>query len=171
MARVAVSLALVIACSSSAEAPRTEPPPAGTARAVDAGAGAASGSDPAAVPPERPQTRPARAIEIVLRSSPAGATVSVDGAEVGRTPTYWAGEANGHAHEFTFELPRHAPAHYRFVPITSGVVHARLETLDGDAGVSHARHDPAPRDAMPRGAPDTGTALDAAPRPGTGPQP
>jgi hypothetical protein len=81
--------------------------------------------------------RASRPIDIVLRSSPPGATAAVDGVPIGSTPTYWSGEANGREHEFTFVLPGYAFARYRFVPITSGIVHARLDVLtdDVDAGV------------------------------------
>ncbi len=68
-------------------------------------------------------------IDITLRSSPPGATASVDGVVVGATPAYWSGTADGHEHEFTFVAPGHAVARYRFVPITSGVIHARLERV------------------------------------------
>lgn len=68
-------------------------------------------------------------IAITLRSTPAGAVVSVDGEAVGRTPAYWEGMANGQPHEFTFVLPGYALVRYRFVPTTDGVVHGRLQRL------------------------------------------
>jgi hypothetical protein len=72
-----------------------------------------------------------------LRSTPSGATASVDGVVIGTTPTFWAGDANNKEHEFTFVRVGYAAARYRFVPITSGVIHARLESVadDSDAGV------------------------------------
>jgi hypothetical protein len=78
-----------------------------------------------------------RPIEITLRSSPVPADAAVDGVPVGATPTFWSGQADGRPHEFTFEAHGYALARYRFVPVTSGVVHARLEpiTEETDAGV------------------------------------
>lgn len=57
----------------------------------------------------------------------------VDGVVVGTTPTYWSGTAAGRQHEFTFTLAEYQVAHYRFVPVTSGVIHARLIPI-GDTG-------------------------------------
>jgi len=83
--------------------------------------------------------RPSHPIDVILRSTPNGAEAAVDGIPLGPTPAYWNGTADGHEHEFTFVLPGHAVARYRFVPITSGVIHARLERIPSDeidAGVS-----------------------------------
>lgn len=77
--------------------------------------------------------RPGHPIDVILRSSPPAAEASVDGVAVGRTPAYWDGMADGREHEFVFVLPGHAVARYRFVPITSGVIHARLEAIIEDA--------------------------------------
>jgi hypothetical protein len=92
-------------------------------------------SAPLRVTPTRPKNRPARPIDITLKSEPHGALAAVDGRPLGTTPTYWAGEADGLEHEFTFTLRGHASARYRFVPVTSGVLHVRLtpvaETPDG----------------------------------------
>ena len=90
------------------------------------------------VAPANPNPRAAHPIEVTLRSTPPGAIAAVDGTPVGPTPAFWGGDADGHEHEFTFELRGFALARYRFVPITSGVVHARLEpiTEETDAGVS-----------------------------------
>ena len=79
--------------------------------------------------PTRFKNRPARAIDIVLKSSPTHAIAAVDGVQIGTTPTYWFGDSDGREHEFTFVLRGHAVARYRFVPIQSGVVHARLEPV------------------------------------------
>jgi hypothetical protein len=68
-------------------------------------------------------------IDITLRSTPPGAQVAVDGRVIGATPTYTSLDADGGEHEFTFVLARHAVARYRFVPITSGIIHARLEPV------------------------------------------
>jgi hypothetical protein len=81
-------------------------------------------------------SRPRRILEITLRSTPSGALAAVDGSIIGRTPTLWEGEFTGQEREFTFVLPGYAIARYRFAPITSGVVHGRLDrATDGDAGV------------------------------------
>jgi hypothetical protein len=68
-------------------------------------------------------------VDITLRSSPSGAEVAVDGKVVGNTPTFSSVMADGGAHEFTFMLPHHTVARYRFVPVTSGVIHARLDPV------------------------------------------
>ncbi len=91
-------------------------------------------------PPQPAVVQPAHAghpIDITLRSTPSGAQVMVDGTPVGTAPTFWSGTADGSPHEFTFMLAGHAVARYRFVPVTSGVIHARLEpvTEEPDAGV------------------------------------
>jgi hypothetical protein len=82
--------------------------------------------------------RQARDIEITLRSSPPGARVSVDGSPLGNTPAFCNCKADGREHEFLFQLPSHAIARYRFVPVTSGVIHARLDPIaeEPDAGVA-----------------------------------
>jgi hypothetical protein len=88
--------------------------------------------------PSTGSPRGAHAIQVTLRSTPSGATAAVDGTVLGPTPAYWGGDADGREHEFTFDLTGYALARYRFVPITSGVVHARLEPIveETDAGVS-----------------------------------
>jgi hypothetical protein len=89
------------------------------------------------VQPPQP-VRGAHPIQITLRTSPPGASAAVDGTPVGTTPAYWAGDADGREHEFTFDLRGYALARYRFVPITSGVIHARLDPIaeETDAGVA-----------------------------------
>jgi hypothetical protein len=72
--------------------------------------------------------RAGRPIEIILRSTPSGAKVAVDGVELGVTPAIWLGET-GAPHELTFVLAGHKVARYRFVPIASGLVHPRLEPM------------------------------------------
>ncbi|HLU66783.1 MAG TPA: hypothetical protein VKZ63_10930 [Kofleriaceae bacterium] len=136
--------------SAGAEEARAEP----VAPKADAGpreASAADGRSTASVPggfhldePEveyQPARRESRArrgrpIEIVLRSTPPGAVAAVDGVAVGPTPALWEGTADGRAREFTFVLPGHAIARYRFVPTQSGVVHGSLDPLKSmlDAG-------------------------------------
>jgi hypothetical protein len=97
--------------------------------------------DPASDRPIQPrpvQGRERRAIDVTLRSSPPGAQVAVDGTVVGVTPAFWSGYADGREHTFVFNLPRHAIANYRFVPVSSGVIHARLDPIaeERDAGVA-----------------------------------
>ena len=142
---------------------------------------------PATVQP----VHPGHPIDVTLRSTPPGAQVMVDGALVGNSPTFWSGTADGSPHEFTFVLPGHAVARYRFVPVTSGVIHARLEpvTDEPDAGVDEAEEPtgapvpgagavlvnppPAPvakPDAPAIAPPPTVVSPDAAPT-GMGPQP
>ena len=70
-----------------------------------------------------------RPIELILRSTPPGATASVDGRPVGKTPTYWAGTTDGRPREVTFALPGYAVARYRFVATHSGVVHGTMRRL------------------------------------------
>ncbi|HEY3803392.1 MAG TPA: hypothetical protein VGL61_12325 [Kofleriaceae bacterium] len=109
--------------------------------------------------------RNSRQIDVTLRSTPPGAQAAVDGIVIGPTPAFWNGVADGHEHEFTFVLPRHAIARYRFVPITSGVIHARLIPVseDVDAGVPPPEVVPpsmvpmAPPPDPPLLAPDAGT--------------
>jgi hypothetical protein len=73
--------------------------------------------------------RDRRAIDVTLRSSPPGAMAAVDGTPIGPTPAFWSGYADGREHQFVFTLPGHAIARYRFVPVSSGVIHARLEPI------------------------------------------
>ncbi|MEO8700519.1 MAG: hypothetical protein ABI867_10770 [Kofleriaceae bacterium] len=81
---------------------------------------------------QRFKNRPPRPIDVVLKTEPPGAIAAVDGVEIGVTPTYWYGESDGREHEFTFVLRNHAVARYRFVPIQSGTVHARLDPIAAD---------------------------------------
>lgn len=132
--------------------------------------------------PIQPQPLPARerrAIDVTLRSSPPGAGVAVDGTAVGVTPAFWSGYADGREHEFVFTLPRHAIARYRFVPISSGVIHARLDPIaeDVDAGIAP------PPEVVPRPLPpaitpppietpaDAAAAATAPPHAGSAPPP
>lgn len=139
------------ACSSggaSRPAPQPSAPPAArgdagpppvTSIALDVGSGMHldDGVVHHAPSPEGRHAR--RPIDVILRSSPPGAMAAVDGVRLGNTPAYWSGEADGREHEFTFELAGYSMARYRFVPITSGIVHARLTRV---ADESHA--DPPP---------------------------
>jgi hypothetical protein len=129
-------LLLIAACSDKArpqhkaESPKPPPPPEPADRTVEP-------DEPVRVAPVVP-VRNARPIEVTLRSTPSGATAAVDGTIVGTTPAYWGGAADGREHEFTFDLRGFALARYRFVPTTSGVIHARLDPImeETDAGVS-----------------------------------
>lgn len=87
---------------------------------------------PAKATTKADKAKPSQPIDIMLRSTPPGARVIVDGAPTGTTPTLWTGDANGREHEYTFSLPGFATARYRFVPVTSGVVHARLDPVPSD---------------------------------------
>ena len=80
-------------------------------------------------------SRNARDIEITLRSTPPGARVSVDGTPLGNTPAFCPCKADGREHEFLFTLPGHAIARYRFVPVSSGVIHARLDPIAEEPNV------------------------------------
>lgn len=172
----AITLTLA-ACSSKADVPPPSSPPTppfADAAAIDGitsfGApdpNAHVDEDPTPISPRPSTRRPGRQIEILLRSSPPGALASVDGLQVGTTPTYWVGET-GAEHEFTFSLPKHALARYRFFPIATGTLHAQLDPIanDIDAGV------PPPHLVAPPPIPPPETlvtpapvAVDAAPAP------
>ncbi|MBL4635201.1 MAG: PEGA domain-containing protein [Kofleriaceae bacterium] len=68
-------------------------------------------------------------IDLILRSSPPGATASIDGKVIGVTPTFWSGQAGHKNHDFTFVKEGYSMARYRFVAVKSGVVHASLSPL------------------------------------------
>ena len=97
-----------------------------TSIALDVGSGMHLDDGVVHRPPSPEGRHPRHPIDVILRSTPSGAVAAVDGVRLGNTPAYWSGEADGREHEFTFELPGFAMARYRFVPITSGIVHARL---------------------------------------------
>jgi hypothetical protein len=135
-----LGLALVVACGSEGAPPPSPPAPPATALSADAGVAIDAGItelpsyDPAsgfALDPDpvpRPGGRAPRSrgsVQLLLRSTPSGALAIVDGVRVGVTPVLWDGDA-GIPHEFTFGKAGHSSARYRFVPLTSGVVHGRL---------------------------------------------
>lgn len=150
-----LALAAALACDGGGEAtPTDSKAPAPVVTVSDAGPPLAHAADEAARVPGaepssefhldnpdvaygRPSRRAARAparpapahIHMILRSTPPGAVAAVDGSVVGHTPAYWEGEANGKPREVTFVLPGHAMARYRFIPVTSGTIHGRLEKL------------------------------------------
>lgn len=194
MLRAAVMAGLVAmaGCSGQREAPPPAPAPppppppqdAGTTTSPDfdpgAGMQVGDGPVPSPVTPLRPKNRAPRPIDITLKSSPPGAMAAVDGVPIGLTPTFWPGESDGKEHEFTFTRAGYASARYRFVPITSGVLHVTLQPIaaelpDGGLGpliapelAPDAAVTPAPPpDAASRPAPPP---TPAAP-PATGPTP
>jgi hypothetical protein len=145
VARVARLFAIAAVCAGcsgeEAARPAPAPPPPPPPPAQDAGVAALPGVDPASdlqpdegtaparVAPTRSKHRPSRPIDITLKSTPHGALAAVDGRPVGTTPTFWPGESDGLEHEFTFTLRGYASARYRFVPITSGVLHVTLQPV------------------------------------------
>jgi hypothetical protein len=135
-----VVLALLAACSEkTVPIAKADPPKTGSAVPTDLMApdhAPASDDLPRIEPAQRPRGQ--HPIQITLRTSPPGASAAVDGTPVGTTPAYWSGDADGREHEFTFDLRGYALARYRFVPITSGVIHARLDPIayESDAGVA-----------------------------------
>lgn len=143
-ARRTIALVIVAACSGDpAPTPVVAPPPPPADAAVD-GVTMINGYDPrsgmhldddAPMAAARPAAKRAgRTIEIMLRSTPSGARVHVDGNFINVTPTMWTGETG--EHEFTFVLPKHALARYRFHAVAAGIVHARLDPVEveRDAG-------------------------------------
>lgn len=148
--RVVLALATLAACSGKKDAePSSKPAEVGQLVRSDAGITAVV---TAVDPDERhvdddgvdrpayaahPAARGGRPIDITLRSSPPGAEVAVDGMVLGNTPAYWRGMADGKEHEFVFTMRGHAIARYRFVPVSSGVIHGRLDRIheERDAGV------------------------------------
>ncbi|HTJ45049.1 MAG TPA: PEGA domain-containing protein [Kofleriaceae bacterium] len=167
----------ISACKGDAEPAAAPPPAPPTAITIDAapppdGITAIGAFDPSSgmhLDDDTPGARRGatnvvhtkRTLEILLRSSPTGATVAVDGVIVGQTPNYWEGDFTGREREFTFVMPGYAMARYRFVPTTNGIVHGRLTKIvaDQDAGVPAI---PRPTDlAAPAvsGAPDAGTRV------------
>jgi hypothetical protein len=143
-------LVVLAACTGKSEPPAAPPPPVVIADAGVDGITTIGTYDPASgmhldddqpgrPPPHPAAPRASHPIDVILRSTPPNAHAAVDGVPIGTTPTYWAGDANGREHQFTFVLPGYAVARYRFVPITSGVVHAHLDPVtdnEPDAGVS-----------------------------------
>jgi hypothetical protein len=150
-----VALATLAACSGETQKDHddtTAPPPAGSLVRTDGGITAVVTVPPSSVHPDmhldddihpRPvnpagrHARPGRPIDVTLRSTPPGAEVAVDGTVIGNTPAFWSGMADSREHEFVFTMRGHAIARYRFVPVSSGVIHARLDRIheERDAGV------------------------------------
>src|SRR5215469_868870 len=118
-----VAMLLVVAgCSTKQHESRPAPPPEHAAEApapapvqprpVEPVAGHLDDDDD----PRRTQPVPAgpshnaKPIDVMLRSTPSGASAAVDGIVIGTTPAYWNGNADGREHEFTFVLAGHAIA-------------------------------------------------------------
>lgn len=178
-AAAAAAVAAVLigsACSGNDAAPPPAPSaPAGPPRdaaAVDVAAlqPTAPDDDVAAArgPAPRPKSRTPRPIDIALKSTPPGATAAVDGRPIGITPTFWAGESDGLEHEFTFTRPGYAYARYRFVPVTSGVLHATLEAMPAEPPPGPMI---APQLAPDAGAPPEPPQADASPEAPLSPPP
>lgn len=150
--RLLLAPAALLACNSGSEGSGAALPPpstavrvdAGTPRAVDAGVTALPSFDPGSGfhLDDTPVTRPAggraprdlRPVQILLRSTPPSAIAAVDGVRLGPTPVLWEGMLDGLPHEFTFVMAGHSLARYRFVPVTSGIVHGTLVKLTDDKG-------------------------------------
>jgi hypothetical protein len=159
-ARTAI-IALVIGGCSGGEKPPEPPPPAVVIANADAGAADAVQLQAADLEGVARATKKAgRPIDILLRSSPVPAKVSVDGTPVGVTPQVWIGET-GSLHTFVFEAPGYAEAKFQFVPVSSGVLHPRLDPVIEylDAGV------PPPREVVPQQPPPPIIDVDAQPAP------
>ena len=159
------ALLLIAACSGKTPSHHTEDPPKPAPLPEPAGHTIPL-PEPVHVAPAGNPGHAGRPIEVTLRSSPPGATAAVDGTVVGTTPAYWGGEADGHEHEFTFDLKGFALARYRFVPVTSGVIHARLDPIadETDAGVSPETAAPG-AGAVLVNPPPAAIPVDAAPAP------
>lgn len=118
---------------------------------------------------ERAPPRERRILQLMLKSTPSGAIAAVDGKVLGRTPLFWEGEFTGREREFTFVLPGYSMARYRFVPVSDGFVHGRLEKVSSDVGDAGVPAIPAPEPARP--VPETRTEPEPPPRPRTPPAP
>ncbi len=178
---------LLAACSGDSDAPPRKDP-AVVLVPGDGGAGTAvtvpQGVDPSSVHIDDHSTyrqpsplplpgRDRRAIDVTLRSSPPGALAAVDGTPIGPTPAFWSGYADGREHQFVFTLQGHAIARYRFVPVSSGVIHARLDPIieERDAGVTPPPEvvpQPSPSAIVPPASPPTIIDVDAAVAPPPG---
>ena len=156
----AIVILAIAACDSGAPPPAPPKP----ADAAPAGTVVVSPSE-VPRPPWVPRANRSRPIDVILKSSPPGAYAYVDGYALGKTPTQWLGENDGREHVFEFTYANHVTAHYQFIPITNGVVHARLEPLA--AGVTDAGEpmEPTPPDAAPAPPPDAAPRTEWRPPP------
>lgn len=165
--RFSIVVVLATACSSQKPAEPEPVPPqpvVGSPARLDAGTTAEDDADgpegmhvdedgegrPRPASPSR--SRAGKPIDVTLRSTPPGAQVAVDGTVIGHTPAFWSGVADGREHEFVFTMRGYAIARYRFVPVSSGVIHGRLDAIheETDAGASAP-----PPEVVPRRAPAT----------------
>jgi hypothetical protein len=74
-------------------------------------------------------SRPKRTVQLMLRSTPPGATIMIDGEHIGTTPSFWEGEVLTKPRDFVFILPGYAIGRYRFVPTHDSIVHPTLKKL------------------------------------------
>lgn len=184
MSRSLVVFFALAGCTGGSDAPAPEPAPApppldaATIELQPSGVyDPASGrhldddAPPAVVPrlPERP-ARAQRPIDLTLRSQPTGAMAAVDGVPLGPTPVYWSGDANGRVHEFTFVAPHYTVARYRFVPVTSGILYAHLDSVAGEEAPPAAGVPPIPL-AVPGLAPPAPVPTVISPPPRSAPPP
>ncbi len=105
----------------------------------------------------------AEAVVIAITSHPAGASVSVDGEAVGRTPFSLHTEV-GRSHELRIEAAGHKPSE-RTLMTVSGMedIHVTLEQERTRRGTSTRRR---PRAATPSPAPPSPSETDPPPEPG-----
>jgi hypothetical protein len=188
-AGIGILAAVAVSAGCSGESAPPAPPPPRPAVPQDAGVDGVTvlpSMDPtsgmhldegpvqARVAPTRPKNRPARPIDVTLKSEPHGALAAVDGRPIGTTPTFWAGESDGLEHEFTFSLYGYASARYRFVPLTSGVLHVTLQPVAAEAPDAGLEPLIAPKIApdaaapVPVPVPPPAVAPPAPPAPGSG---
>ncbi len=180
-----IVLAGLAACKGDERSPSAPPPPPTTAVSVDAGVATvaldagnrtlpthnptglyAEDEIPATRPVARVGSRDRRVVQLLLRSSPSGATAAVDGVRLGATPVLWEGELTGLTREVTFVLAGHALARYRFVPVTSGIVHGTLAKVADDGSVVAPALVPIPPPELPArrsSPPPAAPPIDAAP--------
>jgi PEGA domain-containing protein len=129
---VAVALVCGACGGKKAAEPRPAPPP--PPDAAEAPQPPAADGAPERAPAVRPRESRTH-LELTLRSTPAGATASVDGRVVGSTPMRWDMDDDGRPHNFAFTLQGYAPWRLRFSPTRDGVIHATLRHEEAqDAG-------------------------------------
>jgi hypothetical protein len=150
--RILLAFAVVAGCGQKDESPQPAAKPATSTENQPAPADAATPPSPppavgAHLDPSEIQYRPSIAprahsnapkIKLVLRSTPSGASASIDGKAIGITPTYYEMPVDGRSHDFTFSKEGYSVARYRFVATHGGVVHGTLKKLVAapDAGAA-----------------------------------
>ena len=75
--------------------------------------------------PSRPASGRPR-LHLTLRSTPPGASATVDGRIAGVTPVRWEIEDDARQHEFVFTMNGFEPWRLKFSPSQDGVIHAAL---------------------------------------------